>query len=272
MDYPEKIQNAFQYLKTKTTLSPEIGIVLGSGLGALANSIEKALSIPFSEIPHFPVSTVEGHEGNLIFGVLEGKSVMLLKGRVHYYEGYSMQEVTFPIRIMQAFGIKTLMLTNACGGLSPGLKVGELVLIKDHINLVGENPLRGKNHAELGPRFPDLSKAYDPQLIEIAEKAGNQQNLKLKKTVYAMVSGPCYETTAEANFQRIIGADIVGMSTIPECIVANHAGIKVLGISCVTDISPPNGVEQITHEMVMEAALKVQPVFIKLVKNIVKQL
>jgi len=203
---------------------------------------------------------------------LEGKPVLLLKGRVHYYEGYSMQDVTFPIRIMQAFGVETLILSNACGGLSSDLKVGELALIKDHINLVGENPLRGENDEKLGPRFPDLSKAYDPQLIEIAEKVGNAQQIKLTKRIYAIVSGPTYETEAEANYLRIIGADIVGMSTVPECIVANHAGIKVLGISCVTDISPPFGTEEITHEAVVEIALKVQPIFIKLVRNIVKEL
>jgi purine-nucleoside phosphorylase len=272
MDYLVKIQNAFQHLKSKITLIPEIGIVLGSGLGDLANSIEKPINIPFSEIPHFPVSTVEGHDGKLIFGTLAGKSVMVLKGRVHYYEGYSMKEITFPIRIMQAFGIKKLILTNACGGLNPELNVGDLVLIKDHINLIGDSPLRGKNYDTLGPRFPDLSKSYDPQLIEIAENVANQQGIKLPKGIYAIVSGPCYETEAEANFLRIIGADTVGMSTVPECIIANHAGIKVLGISCVTDISPPNATEQITHEMVMETALKVQPVFVKLIKNIVTQL
>jgi purine-nucleoside phosphorylase len=271
MDYSAKIQDAYQYLKSKTDSSPKIGIVLGSGLGKLANSIENPVNIPFFEIPHFPVSTVDGHDGRLIFGTLEGKSVLLLKGRVHYYEGYSMQEVTFPIRIMQAFGIKTLILSNACGGLSSDLSVGELVLIKDHINLVGESPLRGKNDEKLGPRFPDLSKAYDPRLIDIAEKVSREQQIKLSKRVYAIVSGPTYETAAEANFLRIIGADIVGMSTVPECIVANHAGMKVLGISCVTDISPPHGTE-ITHEMVVKVALKAQPVFIKLVKKIVKEL
>ena len=272
MDYSAKIQDAFQYLKSKTDLSPKIGIVLGSGLGKLADSIESPVNIPFSEIPHFPVSTVDGHDGRLIFGILEGKAVLLLKGRVHYYEGYSMQEVTFPIRIMQAYGIEKLILSNACGGLSADLKVGELVLIKDHINLVGDNPLRGKNDENLGPRFPDLSKAYDAQLIEIAEKVALKQQIQLSKRVYAIVSGPTYETKAEANFLRIIGADIVGMSTVPECIVANHAGIKVLGISCVTDISPPFGTEEITHELVVEIALKVQPVFIQLVKGIVKEL
>lgn len=272
MDYLAKIQNAFHYLKTKTNFSPEIGIVLGSGLGDLAASIEHPVSIPFAEIPHFPPSTVEGHAGKLIFGKLEGKQVMLLKGRLHHYEGYSMQEVTFPIRIMQAFGIKTLILTNACGGLNPALKVGDLVVIKDHINLFEENPLRGKNYEELGPRFPDLSKAYHPLLIELAEKTASGQHISLAKGVYAIVSGPCYETEAEANFLRIIGADIVGMSTVPECIVANHAAMKVLGISCVTDISSPDSTEKITHEKVMEAALKVQPKFIKLMKDIVKQL
>ena len=272
MHYLARIQTAFDFLKTKTTFSPEIGIVLGSGLGDLADSIENPIIIPFAEIPHFPVSTVEGHEGQLIFGKLEGKQVLLLKGRVHYYEGYSMQEVTFPIRIMQAFGIKTLILTNACGGLNPALKIGDLVLIKDHIDLIGDNPLRGQNYDELGPRFPDMSKAYDPSLTKIAEHAASDQGFQLSKGVYVIVSGPCYETEAEANFLRIIGADIVGMSTVPECIVANHAGMKVLGISCVTDISPPNAPESITHEIVMENALKVQPVFIQLIKNIVKRL
>ena len=272
MDYFAKIREALQYLKTRTSLEPEIGIVLGSGLGNLAELIENPVKVSFSEIPHFPVSTVEGHDGKMIFGHLEGKTVLVLKGRVHHYEGYSMQEVTFPIRIMQAIGVKTLILSNACGGLSADLEVGELVLIKDHINLVGENPLRGKNEEKLGPRFPDMSKAYDHELIEIAEKVASQQAIKLTKRVYAIVSGPCYETEAEANFLRIIGADIVGMSTVPECIVANHAGMKVLGISCVTDISPPHGTEEITHEMVVEIALRVQPVFIKLVKSILKEL
>ena len=272
MEHTAKILEAYQYLKTKTTLAPTIGIVLGSGLGNLAESVVNPVKIPFSEIPHFPVSTVEGHDGSIIFGQIEGKNVLLLKGRVHYYEGYSMQEVTFPIRIMQAFGIKTLILSNASGGLKPDLKIGELVLIKDHINLVGENPLRGKNDEKLGPRFPDMSHAYDPKLIEIAEKVAKNQQIRLTQRVYAIVSGPTYETEAEANYLRIIGAEVVGMSTVPECIVANHAGMKVLGISCVTDISPPFGEEEITHEKVVEIALKVQPVFINLVKNILKEL
>ena len=272
MDYSAKIQDAFQYLKSKTNLSPKVGIVLGSGLGALADSVQDALSIPFSEIPHFPVSTVEGHDGSLIFGTLEDKTVLLLKGRVHYYEGYSMKEVTFPIRIMQAFGIETLILSNACGGLRQDMETGDLALIKDHINLIGENPLRGKNDEKLGPRFPDLSKAYHPGLIELAQKTGAELQINLTKRVYAIVSGPTYETEAEADYLRVIGADIVGMSTVPECIVANHAGIKVLGISCITDISPPFGESEITHEAVIKIALKVQPVFVKLVKNIVKKL
>lgn len=271
MNYLDKIQNAYQFLRTKTTLTPQTAIVLGSGLGDLAGHVTDAVHISFTEIPHFPAPTVEGHDGQLIFGKLEGQPLLLLKGRVHYYEGYSMREVTFPIRVMQALGIKTLILTNACGGLRADMKTGELILIRDHINLAGDNPLRGENHSSLGPRFPDLSEAYDPELIRIAEKAAAEMNLNISQAVYAMVNGPCYETEAEANFLRIIGADIVGMSTVPECIVANHAGMKVLGISCITDIAPPFSTEKITHEKVMEIALKVQPVFIGLVKSIVKK-
>ena len=272
MTFLEKIEASTDFIRKQLSSMPTIGLVLGSGLGALASQIQDKLSIPFHEIPFFPVSTVKGHLGQLVIGKLAGKQVMALQGRVHYYEGYNMQEVSFPIRVMQSLGIEKLILTNACGGLQKGLTPGVLFLIEDHINLMGDSPLRGTNFESLGPRFPDLSQAYDRDLRKIAQQVAEQMDISLFSGVYAAVSGPCYETRAEMEFLKIIGADVVGMSTVPEAIVAAHAGIKTLGIACVTDVPFLDHSEILSHEAVVEVAEKARPYFSQLLLGILKQI
>ncbi len=235
MDYLKKIDEAAQYITDK--LSGDnlfAGIILGSGLGGLADKIENKITIPYSQIPAFPVSTAVGHKGNLIAGVLGGKYVLGMQGRFHYYEGWTMEQVTMPVRIMKRLGIKYLFVSNAAGGVNPGFKVGDLMLIRDHINLM-PNPLTGKNLDEFGPRFPDMTRAYDPNLMSIAESCAHKLGIKLKKGVYLAGTGPTYETPAEYEFFRRIGADAVGMSTVPEVIVARHSSIPVFGVSVITN-------------------------------------
>lgn len=247
---------------------PQIGLILGSGLGSLGDEVAQAIKLDYKDIPYFPVSTVEGHAGKLVVGKIEGKNVMACQGRFHYYEGYNLNEVTYPVRIMQALGIKTLIVTNAAGGINKSYNPGDIMVIEDHINLIGENPLRGKNEKELGPRFPDMTEAYDKGLRNLANRAANELDLTLQKGVYAGFSGPSYETPAEIRFLRTIGADAVGMSTVPEVIVANHANIKVLGLSCITNMASGVLDKKLTHDEVVETANKVQNNFIKLVKKI----
>ncbi len=268
----EKIEEAKSYLLGKINVKPEVGLILGSGLGDLADEIQNPVVIDYSEIPNFPVSTVEGHAGQLIVGELEGKMVVAMKGRFHYYEGYTMQEVTFPVRVMKAIGVESLVVTNACGGLNPKLHAGALMVINDHINFTGSNPLIGENHQELGPRFPDMSRAYYPEYVELAHKVAKEKDVETFEGVYLAISGPNYLSKAELRMVTNLGADTIGMSTVPEVIVANHGGMKVLGISCVTDMAIPDSLESISHEQVMEMANKTKPKFIQLVKGILKEM
>lgn len=269
--YLQKIEEAAQFLKTKMKEIPEIAIILGTGLGDLINYIENSEAIDYKEIPHFPVSTVEGHSGRLIFGELGGKKVMAMQGRFHYYEGYDMKQVTFPVRVMKALGIDTLFVSNAAGGMNKDFKVGDVMIITDHINLFPENPLRGKNYDELGTRFPAMTEAYSKELTALADKIAAENNLRIMHGVYVGVSGPTFETPAEYEYFRVIGGDAVGMSTVPEVIVANHAGMKVFGLSVITDLGGKEITDVPTHEEVQKAAIKAQPVVVEIMRELVKR-
>ena len=267
----QKITETSEFLLNKVTSRPQIAIILGTGLGELADHIENKIEIPYHTIPNFPVSTVEGHSGKLIFGTLGGKEIMAMQGRFHYYEGYSMQQVTFPIRVMKAFGIKTLFLSNASGGMNPTFQVGDLMIITDHINCFPEHPLRGKNYDELGPRFPDMSEAYNHNLIRLALQIGKENNIKLQRGVYVGTSGPTFETPAEYRRFHLMGGDAVGMSTVPEVIVARHAGIDCFAISVITDLGVAGIVEKVSHEEVQKAAAESQPKMTFIMKELIKQ-
>jgi len=268
----EKIKETADSIRKKTTLRPELGIILGTGLGQLAESIEVETIVSYEEIPHFPVSTVESHAGRLIFGTLSKKKVVAMQGRFHYYEGYSMQEIAFPVRVMKELGIKTILVSNACGGLNPLFKAGDLMMITDHINLLGDNPLRGKNDDSLGPRFPDMYNCYDKDLISLAEKTALELGIKLHKGVYVSVAGPNLETGAEYRFLRTIGADVVGMSTVPEVIAAAHQGTKVLGFSIVTDMGLPDALKPTNLEEIIAVANAAEPILTRLLIKIVEKI
>lgn len=268
----EKIKETADFIRKKTTLGSELGIILGTGLGQLAESIEVETTISYEEIPHFPVSTVESHAGRLIFGTLSKKKVVAMQGRFHYYEGYSMQEIAFPVRVLKELGIKMLLVSNACGGLNPLFKAGDLMMITDHINLLGDNPLRCKNDDSLGPRFPDMYNCYDKDLISLAEKTALELGIKLHKGVYVSVAGPNLETGAEYRFLRTIGADVVGMSTVPEVIVARHQGTRVLGFSIVTDMGLPDALKPTNLEEIIAVANAAEPVLTKLLIKIVEKI
>lgn len=263
----EKLKEASSKIKEQISVQPEVGLILGSGLGILADEIEEAVRIDYSNIPHFPTSTVEGHAGKLIVGKLNGKSVVAMQGRFHYYEGYSMQQVTFPVRVMKELGVKTIVVTNACGGMNPDFEAGDLMIITDHLNMTGDNPLIGPNENELGPRFPDMSRAYTPELVDTAKKVAQRIGIKIQQGIYAGVTGPAYSTPAELIMLRNLGADTIGMSTVPEVIVASHMNMKVLGISCVTDMAIGEELEPLTHEQVMKVANRTKPKFIHLIKE-----
>lgn len=265
-----KIQETATWLKAKMPSSPTTAIILGTGLGKLANEITDAYRIPYTEIPNFPVSTVEGHSGNLIFGKLGNKDVLAMEGRFHYYEGYSMKEVTFPIRVMYELGIKTLFVSNAAGGTNPDFEIGDLMIINDHINAMPENPLRGKNFPT-GPRFPDMSEAYDKSLIEQAVTIAKEKSIKVQHGVYLATQGPTFETPAEYKMFRIWGADAVGMSTVPEVIVANHCGIKCFGISIITDLGVEGKIVEVSHEEVQKAANAVQPLMAEIMREMINR-
>ncbi|WP_202710892.1 purine-nucleoside phosphorylase [Sporosalibacterium faouarense] len=269
MNLLEKIKETSRFVEKKTSVKPEIGIILGSGLGPLAEEIEDAVRIKYSDIPNFPVSTVKGHKGQLVIGKLNGKSVIAMQGRFHYYEGYPLSEVTFPVRVMKELGINKLVVTNAAGGVNEDFDPGDLMIISDHINFAFDNPLMGKNYDELGPRFPDMSSAYCPKLIEKAKEAGTKLNIQLKEGTYMFNSGPTYETPSEVKLARFIGADAVGMSTVPEVIVAKHGGINVLGISCITNMAAGILDQPLDHKEVIETSEKVKTRFITLVKEII---
>ena len=268
----EKIKATASFISKKIKANPEIGIILGTGLGGLVKEIEIIESIPYSEIPNFPVSTVDGHAGRLIFGKLGNKEVLAMQGRFHFYEGYSMKEVTFPVRVLKFVGITHLLVSNASGGLNPDWNVGEIVLINDHINFFPEHPLRGKNLPELGPRFPDMSRCYDDRLRNKAKLIALQHNITVKEGVYVGVSGPTFETPAEYKMFRILGADIVGMSTVPEVIVARHMNLKVFGISIVTDSGVPGEIVEISHEEVQEVAMKAEPKMTLILRKLVESI
>ncbi|MGI6074497.1 MAG: purine-nucleoside phosphorylase [Fermentimonas sp.] len=266
----ETIKQTADFLKEKIAEIPNIAIILGTGLGGLANEIENKEEIPYTEIPNFPLSTVEGHSGKLIIGTLGGKKVLAMQGRFHYYEGYTMKEVTFPIRVFQALGIEYLFVSNAAGGMNSSFDVGDIMLIEDHINLFPEHPLRGKNYNELGTRFPDMSEAYNKELRLKAMEIAKEKNIKLQHGVYIGLQGPTFETPAEYNYLRIIGGDAVGMSTVPEVIVANHAGMKVLAFSIITDLGVLGKIVEITHEDVQEAANIAQPKMAEIMRTIIQ--
>ena len=267
----KRIQETTNFLKQKTAFTPEFGIILGTGLGGLVKEIDILHSIPYGEIPNFPVSTVEGHPGNLIFGKVNGKNVVALQGRFHYYEGYSMQEVTFPIRIFQALGIKILILSNASGGLNPNFRVGDIMLVEDHINLMGSNPLIGPNEKELGPRFPDMSEPYDKSLIKKTKAIAENIGIKYRIGVYAAVTGPTFETPAEYKYVRLIGADAVGMSTVPEVIVARQADIPCLAFSVISDLGVEGKIVKITHDDVIDAASIAEPKMTSIIKRFIEE-
>ncbi|OGC74454.1 MAG: purine-nucleoside phosphorylase [candidate division Zixibacteria bacterium RBG_16_40_9] len=266
------ITEAVNFIRTKTKLEPQIGIILGTGLGSLASGIKLETTVGYETIPHFPVSTVESHAGKLLFGDLGGKKVLAMQGRFHYYEGYSMQQVTFPVRVMKALGIKILIVSNASGGLNPQFKAGDLMLITDHINLQGHNPLLGPNDETLGPRFPDMCNCYDKELIGLAENVALNLGMKLNRGVYVAVSGPNLETAAEYRFLRIIGADAVGMSTVPEVAVARHQGTKVLGFSIITDMGLPDALKPTTLEEIIATANKSEPLLRQLISSVVEKI
>lgn len=266
------MNEAYAFLKPFIENTPETAIILGTGLGALVNEIEIRHSIDYPLIPHFPISTVESHKGRLIFGTLSGKEVVVMQGRFHYYEGYTMQELTFPIRVMKLMGVKRLFISNASGGLNPEFEISDLMVLDDHINLLPEHPLRGKNEASLGPRFPDMSDAYDVNLIELAFQVAAKNGIKLQKGSYAAVQGPTLETKAEYKYIRTIGADAVGMSTVPENIVARHMGIPVFAISVITDLGVENSIKQVSLQDVLNAAGIAEPKMTKLIKEMVKEL
>lgn len=265
----EKIKATATFINEKIKRSIDAGIILGSGLGGLVREIEIELEIPYSEIPDFPVSTVEGHSGKLIIGKLAGKTVLAMQGRFHYYEGYSMKEVTFPVRVMKLMGINTLFVSNASGGLNPTYSVGDVVIISDHINFFPEHPLRGTNINELGTRFPDMSKSYDPYLRNKAKAIALKNGIAVKEGVYVGVSGPTFETPAEYLMFRNLGADVVGMSTVPEVIVARHMDMTVFGISIVTDSGVPGQIVEISHEEVQEVAMKAEPHMTLILKELI---
>ena len=267
----EMVRESVGFLYQQLDFSPQIGCILGSGLGDMADQVEDAVTIAYEDIPHFPVSTVEGHAGKLVCGFLKGKPVVMMKGRFHYYEGYTMKQVTYPVRVMKALGVKNLIITNACGGLNPSYYAGGLMLIRDHINFTGDNPLIGPNIDEWGPRFPDLSNAYPESLRNRAKQLAGDLDIELFEGVYASISGPNFMTRAELRMLTKMGADVLGMSTAPEVIVAVHAGLHVLGISCITDMAVPDALESISHEEVMAMAEQTKPKFIKLVSSIIEK-
>lgn len=269
MNMLEKIKETAAYLASKTNFKPEVGIILGTGLGGLVNEIKALEVIPYDEIPHFPVSTVEGHSGKLIFGELGGKNVVAMQGRFHFYEGYSLQQVTFPVRVMKLLGIQRLFVSNASGGVNPDFEVGEIMILNDHINLFPGNPLIGPNLDELGPRFPDMSVAYDPEMIQLALTIAEERSIRIAVGCYAGLTGPTLETPAEYGYVRAIGADAVGMSTVPEVIVARHMNIPCFAISIITDLGVPGKIQQVTHQDVVQVASRQEPKMTFIMKELI---
>lgn len=268
----EKIKQTADFLRSQVSDIPEIAVILGSGLGTLGDYMTDKKVIPYKEIPNFPVSTVEGHSGNLIFGKLGGKPVIAMQGRFHYYEGYDMKAVTFPVRVFKALGVGTLFVSNAAGGMNKEFKVGDVMVITDHINLFPENPLRGKNYNELGPRFPAMTEPYSHELIALADKVAEDKGLRLMHGVYVGTTGPTFETPAEYEYFRVIGGDAVGMSTVPEVIVARHGDMRVFGVSVITDLGGKDITEVPSHEEVQKAAENAGPVMRTLIEEMITRL
>lgn len=271
----DQIDEVVKTLQTRTSHRPRVAIILGSGLNDLANAVQKPDTIPFGELPHFPVSTVLGHAGRIVIGELEGRTVFVMQGRIHFYEGYSMAQVTLPIRVMQRFGVETLIVTNAAGGVNPEFVPGDVMLITDHVNflgMMGHNPLMGPNYDEIGPRFPDMSQPYDRALSELARGVAKEEKITLREGVYAGLSGPSFEGPADLRFLRLAGADSVGMSTVPEVIVARHGGMRVLGFSGISNKANLDGSTVTTHEEVIEAGKVITPKMEKLIRGVLRQL
>jgi purine-nucleoside phosphorylase len=268
----KQIDEAISFLRTKTRMVPPVGIILGTGLGGLAKEIKPEIIVDYADIPHFPLSTVESHKGKLIFGSLAGKSVVAMQGRFHYYEGYTMQQVTFPVRVMKFLGVSTLLISNAAGGMNPQFSRGTVMIITDHINLLGDNPLIGPNDDSLGPRFPDMSEPYTKTLIALAEGIALEMKIRTERGVFVAVPGPNLETRAEYRFLRLIGADAVGMSTVPENIVANHMSMQVLGFSIITDECFPDALQPANVDEIIAVASKTEPKLTAIMKGVVEKL
>ena len=260
------LKETLSVIQNKTQSKPKIGIILGTGLGALADEIEKEQTFSYTDLPHFPISTVEFHAGNLIFGKISGKEIVAMQGRFHYYEGYTMKQITYPIRVMRELGVETLMVSNAAGGLNPLFRASDIMVIVDHINLLGDNPLIGSNDDKLGPRFPDMSEPYNFNYIKLLEEIALEEKIKVQKGVFSAMTGPCLETRAEYRMLRFIGADVIGMSTVPEVIVAVHAGMKVLGMSVITDECFPDSLKPVNISEIIRHAKKAEPNLITLMK------
>jgi purine-nucleoside phosphorylase len=271
----KQIDEAADMVRTRTGHRPRVGIILGSGLNDLANSVQRADYIPYADLPHWPRSTVHGHAGRLVIGELEGQTVLVMQGRVHFYEGYSMSQITLPVRVMQRLGLEMMFVTNAAGGVNPGFTPGDVMLITDNLNLVGmsgANPLMGPNIDELGPRFPDMSRSYDPDLMDLARKAAKENDLALQEGVYCGLSGPSFESPADLRFLQLAGADAVGMSTVPEVIVARHGGMRVLGLSGISNKANLDGSTVTTHEEVIEAGKVITPKMEKVIRGVLRAL
>jgi purine-nucleoside phosphorylase len=264
-----EVQDSVADIRERTDISSDIGIILGTGLGSIAERIEELASVPYEEIAHFPVSTVEFHAGRLIFGMLSGRKVIAMQGRFHVYEGYTMQQVAYPVRVLKSLGVKTLLVSNASGGLNPELELSDIVLITDHINLLGGNPLIGPNHDDFGDRFPDMFNCYDRELGKLAERCALEHRIRLRRGVYVAVTGPNLETAAEYRFLRIIGGDVVGMSTVPEVIAARHQGTRVLGFSIVTDMGLPDAMQPVNIDRIIENAKKAEPDLTRLIEAVI---
>jgi purine-nucleoside phosphorylase len=271
-DLKQMINEAVSFIRTKTKEAPKLGIILGTGLGGLAKAVKREVEIPYDQIPHFPVSTVESHAGKLLFGTVGGKRVVAMEGRFHLYEGYTLKQVTFPVRVMKALGIDTLIVSNAAGGLNPQFNKGDIVLMTDHINFQGDNPLIGKNDDTVGTRFPDMFNAYDMDLRHLAIQTSIDEKIPIQKGVYVGVSGPTLETAAEYRMMRVLGGDLVGMSTVPEVIVARHQGTKVLGFSVVTDMGLPDAMEACSHQKIVAVAEVAGPKLSRLIEKIVERM
>ncbi|MBU1706436.1 purine-nucleoside phosphorylase, partial [bacterium] len=272
MNLLEKIEQTSEFLRSKIKTAPSVGIILGSGLGGLADDIDVSAIVPYEDIPHFPLSTVEFHAGKLHFGRLAGKMVMAMQGRFHYYEGYSMQEITFPVRVMKAMGVKALLISNACGCVNPLYHPGDLMIIDDHINLLGDNPLIGPNHDELGARFPDMSEPYSQRLIKIAEQVALDNKLLVQKGIFAAVTGPNLETRAEYRMLRLMGADVVGMSTVPEVIIARHADMEVFGMSVITDEGFADCLKPANIPEILRTAREAEPKLTEIMKGVIERM